>query len=117
MTPKAWMPAAILSGLSLVSVLVGARAAPIEPVPTVTNAQQKLGRVAVEDVSGRTIGHVDHVQPATGAPLNVQVALDLPSGGTKLVTIAATDLRFDSSKDIVVTDLPKSEITAMTGHP
>ena len=114
MTIKFPMPATVLSAAFLVGALGSAKAVQGQPISTIVNAQQKLQRATVEDTAGRPIGKIDRLEPATGTPLNARVALDLSSGTTKLVTIAAADLRYDPKNNVVESDLPNSEINAMT---
>ena len=117
MTMKLPLPATAMSAVFFVCVLGSTALGESNPVSALTDAQQKLRSAVVEDSHGRTIGRVNSVQPATGTPLNVRIALDTPSGPSKLVTIAAADLRYDAGKSAVVTDLSRSDLDAMRNSP
>lgn len=101
----------------LIGAVANAATAQTQSVTTLPDARQKLKSAVVEDADGHTIGRVEDVRPTSGVPLNVQVALKTASGTSKIVTIAAADLRYDASKSAVVTDLPRTDLDAMRNAP
>ena len=115
MKTKVPFPATVLSATFFVGAL--ATAAPIQPVSSLADAQQKLKAAPVEDSGGHAIGRVETVQPASGAPLNARIALNAANGSSKVVTIAAANLQYDPAKSAVVVTLPQSDVDAMRNAP
>jgi hypothetical protein len=69
-----------------------------------------LNSASVQDPSGAPIGTVSKVVTGkSGKPSAVQVSTET-SMGTKIVSIKASHLKFDSSRNILQTSLTKDEI-------
>ena len=90
-----------------------ASAGTTEPLSSVSQPERKLVSAPVQDSSGQPIGQVASVQTGDrGAPKSVQVSLTA-SGGGKVVSIGADQLRYDSAKGVVVAQLSQEQINAM----
>lgn len=90
-----------------------ASAGTTEPLSNVSQPERKLVAAPVQDSSGQPIGQVASVQTGDrGAPKSVQISLSA-SGGGKVVSIGADQLRYDAAKNVVVAQLSQAEISAM----
>ena len=107
------LPATSWAAVFLVGTLATATPTQTQSLSSLPNPQQKLKAASVDDSAGHVIGHVDSVQLASGAPLNLKIALTSAGGRSKLVTIAAANLQYDPVSSVVVVDLPQSDIDQM----
>lgn len=87
---------------------------PTESVASVTDAKTQLAAATVQDQSGQQVGQVQDVHTSSsGKATRVDVALNTPSGVGKVVSLKASQLGYDPSKNIVVAQLSRSDIESM----
>lgn len=84
------------------------------PLAELTNSKDKILAASVENASGHSIGTVQNVQTnAMGRASIVDVRLATPIGGTKIVKIKATALRYNQNGNLLTTHLSQTEINAL----
>ena len=86
------------------------------PVDSLSNPPQALANASVETNSGQAVGAVQRViTDATGKAKTVIVAL--LGKVNKLVAIAANELSFDQSRNVVVAQMSTDQINALPAAP
>lgn len=90
--------------------------APGKPVDALANPPQALANASVETSSGQAIGAVQRViTDASGKAKTVIVAL--LGNVNKLVAIAANELSFDESRNVVVAQMSADQINSLPAAP
>lgn len=81
----------------------------------VSNPKGRLADASVQDKNGASVGSVrEVVVNATGAPTAIKIDVGGFLGvGTKLVQIAANDLRYEQDRNMLTTSLRKEQIEAL----
>lgn len=86
------------------------------PVDSITNPPQTLANASVESSSGQAVGAVQKVIiDASGKAKTVIVAL--LGKVNKLVAIAANQLNFDESRNVVVAQMTSDQINSLPAAP
>jgi hypothetical protein len=86
------------------------------PVDSLSNPPQALANASVETSSGQAVGAVQRViTDATGKAKTVIIAL--LGKVNKLVAIAANELSFDQSRNVVVAQMSTDQINALPAAP
>jgi len=86
------------------------------PVDTLANPPQTLANASVESSSGQAIGAVQKVILDAGGKAKT-VIVSLLGNVNKLVAIAANQLNFDQSRNVVVAQLSADQINALPAAP
>jgi hypothetical protein len=88
-------------------------AGPQIPLTDVSDTNE-LASASVKDSYGQMVGRVQRVKKsASGRPTTVDIALTTATAQGKIVTVKASNLKFDPANKIVVAQLSSSELDTM----
>jgi len=86
------------------------------PVDTIANPPQTLANASVESSSGQAVGAVQRVITDAGGKAKM-VIVSLLGKVNKMVAIAANQLTFDQSRNVVVAQLSSDQINSLPSAP
>ena len=86
------------------------------PVNALTNSPQTLANASVESSSGQAVGAVQRVITDAGGKAKT-VVVALLGKASHMVAIAANELTFDQSRNVVVADLSADQINSLPTAP
>jgi hypothetical protein len=92
---------------------MGSQTTATQPVTEVSDPASKLASASVRDSTGQSVGQVQSVQTANGRARSVKVSLTTTAGGSKVVSIRASKLRYDPNGNSLVTTLTSSQINSL----